>query len=229
MPTVLITGANRGLGLEFARQYAKDGWRVLACARNPNKWNELQTLVKGSSGRVTTHALDVTDFAQLERLAKEVQEPIDVLLSNAGIYARGARFGQLDYAEWERSFRVNSLAPIRLAELFVDHVARSQQRKIVNITSLMGSIGDNESGGSYAYRTSKAALNMGTMCLARDLKDKGITAVVLHPGWVKTDMGGEQAPIEPPESVAGMRKVIAKIGPAESGKFYDYEGDELPW
>ena len=229
MPTVLITGASRGLGLEFVRQYAKDGWRVLACARDPGKAAELAALAKGSGGKVTTHALDVADFTAMERLARSVKDPIDVLLNNAGIYARGARFGQLDYAEWERSFRVNTLAPVRMAELFVDHVALSEQRKIANVTSLMGSIGDNESGGSYAYRSSKAALNMSTMCLARDLKDRGITAIVLHPGWVKTDMGGAEAPLEAPESVAGMRKVIEQVEVGDSGSFYDYEGERLPW
>jgi NAD(P)-dependent dehydrogenase (short-subunit alcohol dehydrogenase family) len=229
MPTVLITGANRGLGLEFARQYAKDGWRVLACAREPGKATALGALAKGSSGKVTTHALDVADFAQVERLAREVKDPLDVLLNNAGVYARGARFGHLDYPEWERSFRVNCLAPIRMAELFVDHVALSGQRKIVNVTSLMGSIGDNESGGSYAYRSSKAALNMATVCLARDLKERGITAVVVHPGWVKTDMGGAEAPIEAPESVAGLRKVIEQVEVGDSGSFFDYEGERLPW
>lgn len=230
MPTVLITGANRGLGLEFVRQYAQDGWRVHACARDPKAATALADLAGASSGRVQVHALDVADFAQIERLGQALRdEAIDLLLNNAGVYPRDEDFGRLDYAGWERAFRVNTLAPIRMAEVFLEQVARSQRRLIVNITSLMGSIGDNGSGGSYAYRSSKAALNMATKSMSIDLRDRGITAIVMHPGWVKTDMGGPGAPTEAPESVSGMRKVIERLTPADSGKFYDHEGDELPW
>lgn len=230
MPTALITGANRGLGLEFVRQFVQDGWRVHACCRDPKAAAALNELARGSSGAVQVHALDVADFAQIERLAGALGgEAIDLLLNNAGVYPRESDLGALDYAAWERALRTNALAPIRMAEAFVEHVARSQRRLIVSITSLMGSIGDNGSGGSYAYRSSKAALNMGNKSLSIDLRDRGITAVVLHPGWVKTDMGGAGAPIEAPESVRGMRTVISRLSLEDSGKFFDYEGDELPW
>lgn len=230
MPTALITGANRGLGLEFVRQYAQDGWRVHACCRDPRAATELAALAGGSKGAVQVHALDVADFAQIERLARALDgEALDLLLNNAGIYPRDSDLGQLDYAAWERAFRVNAMAPLRMAEAFVEHVARSQRRLIASVTSLMGSIGDNGSGGSYAYRSSKAALNMANKSLSIDLRDRGVTAIVLHPGWVKTDMGGASAPIEAPESVRGMRAVIGRVGLADSGKFFDYEGDELPW
>lgn len=233
MPTVLITGASRGLGLEFVRQYAQAGWRVHACYRDPKKSADLTKLANSggnSGGKITAHALDVADFAQIEALARTLSaEKIDVLLNNAGVYARGAPFGHLEYAVWERSFRVNSLAPVRMAEAFVDHVAQSQKKMIVNVTSLMGSLTDNTSGGSYAYRASKAALNMATVCMAHDLKARGITTLVLHPGWVKTDMGGPDAPVEAAESVRGMRAVIDKSTLEQSGKFFDYTGDPLPW
>lgn len=230
MPTALITGASRGLGLEFVRQYADAGWRVHACCRNPEAAAALGALAGASKGAVQVHALDVADFAQIERLGAALGgEAIDLLLNNAGVYARDADLGRLEYGAWERSFRVNTMAPVRMAEAFVEHVARSQRRLIVSITSLMGSIGDNGSGGSYAYRSSKAALNMANKSLSIDLRDRGITAVVLHPGWVKTDMGGPGAPIEALESVTGMRKVIERLTPDDSGKFFDYEGEELPW
>lgn len=230
MPTVLITGASRGLGLEFVRQYAQAGWRVHACYRDPKKAGDLTKLAGASGGKITAHALDVADFGQIEALAKTLNaEAIDVLLNNAGVYARGAPFGHLEYAVWERSFRVNALAPVRMAEAFVEHVARSQKKMIVNVTSLMGSLTDNTSGGSYAYRSSKAALNMATLCMAHDLKARGISTVVLHPGWVKTDMGGPDAPVEAAESVRGMRAVIDRTTLEQSGKFFDYEGDPLPW
>lgn len=230
MPTVLITGASRGLGLEFVRQYVQAGWQVHACCRDPKKATDLATLAGGAGGKVTTHALDVADFAQIEALAKALGgQPIDVLLNNAGVYARGAPFGHLEYAVWERSFRVNALAPVRMAEAFVEHVARGQKKVIANITSLMGSLGDNTSGGSYAYRSSKAALNMATVCMAHDLRARGIATIVLHPGWVKTDMGGPDAPVEATDSVRGLRAVIDRTTLEQSGKFFDYEGDALPW
>lgn len=230
MPTVLLTGANRGLGLEFVRQYAQDGWRVHACCRDPKAATDLSKLAAGSSGAVQVHALDVADFAQIDRLARELgAEALDLLLNNAGVYPHEDGFGKLDYAGWERALRINALAPVRMVEAFVEHVARSQRRLIASVTSLMGSIGDNGSGGSYGYRSSKAALNMANKSLSIDLRGRGITAIVLHPGWVKTDMGGPGAPIEAPESVRGMRSVIGRVTPDDTGKFFDYEGDELPW
>ncbi|MCO5165209.1 MAG: SDR family oxidoreductase [Planctomycetes bacterium] len=230
MPTTLITGANRGLGLEFVRQYAEAGWRVLACCRDPRAATDLAALAGASGGRVTVHALDVEEPARIETLGRELAgEAIDLLLNNAGIYVREGRFGELDLAAWERSFRVNTLAPVRMAEVFLEQVARSERRQVVNVTSLMGSIGDNQSGGSYAYRSSKAALNMATACMALDLRPRRITCLLVHPGWVKTDMGGAQAPLEAPESVRGMRQVIDRATLEDTGKFFDYEGDVLPW
>lgn len=230
MPTLLITGANRGLGLEFVRQYAADGWRIHACCREPGQAAELNRLAAGSGGKVTVHALDVTNHAQIDALARALgQESIDLLLSNAGVYVDRKGLGALDYEGWARTFRINTMAPIKLAEAFTEQVARSERKLIVNVTSLMGSIGDNGSGGSYVYRSSKAALNAATRSLSIDLAPRGISACVIHPGWVKTDMGGSNAPLEAPESVRSMRSVIERAHQGGSGKFFDYDGEILPW
>jgi NAD(P)-dependent dehydrogenase (short-subunit alcohol dehydrogenase family) len=231
MPTVLITGANRGLGLEFARQYAAAGWRVLACCREAGKAAELRGVADASAGRVTLHGLDVSDHGRIAALAAELKDTaIDVLLNNAGVYGpKSARFGQLDYAGWANVLAVNVLAPVRMAECFVEHVARSQRKTMVCLSSLLGSIGANDGGRHYPYRTSKAALNMAVKCMAVDLRDRGVIAVVVHPGWVRTDMGGPNADLAPQESIAGLVKVIDRLGPSDSGRFWNYDGSELPW
>jgi NAD(P)-dependent dehydrogenase (short-subunit alcohol dehydrogenase family) len=226
MPSVLITGANRGIGLEFARSFAADGWSVHACCRQPDKAAALKAL----AGEVAVHRLDVTDGLQVAGLARELaDQPIDLLLNNAGIYGPRTGFAQTDYDEWAPVFRVNTMAPLRMAERFVAQVARSERRLIVNISSKMGSIGDNSRGGSYIYRSSKAALNMVAKSLSVDLAGRGIAVVAFHPGWVQTDMGGPEAALTVAESVAGMRAVIERLGPADNGKFFNYDGGEIPW
>lgn len=229
--SILITGANRGLGLEFTRQYAANGWRVFACCRNPHKADALQQLQLQYAGNLSLHELDVSDFQQIELLARELSgKSLDVLLNNAGLYHKGKEtFGSVDYEAWMEAFRVNSMAPLKMAEAFVKNLALGQQKKIINITSKMGSIDDNTSGHHYLYRSSKTALNMVTRSLAIDLAPLGITAIVMHPGWVQTDMGGFSAPTTVQQSIAGMRQVIAHITPKDSGKFYGYDGKEIPW
>jgi NAD(P)-dependent dehydrogenase (short-subunit alcohol dehydrogenase family) len=232
MQTALITGANRGIGLEFCRQYAADGWRVLACSRYPEKSDALNKLAAQYPELIKVHALDVADHVQIERLAQVLaDESIDLLINNAGIYPDSDKsgFGHTDYAEWVQAFRTNTMAPLKMAETFATQIARSQQKTIVNITSKMGSIADNSGGGSYLYRSSKAALNMVVKSLAIDLKPLAITAVVFHPGWVKTDMGGQNALISAEQSVAGMRQVISRITIADSGKFFGYDGQVISW
>ena len=226
MPTVVITGANRGIGLEFARQYAADGWRVLATCRSPRGSKELAAL----GGDIRVHALDVIDEYQLAALAKALgDEAIDVLINNAGVVGPEDSFGNTPTNDWLEVLRVNAIAPLHVAEQFAAHIERGQRRLIVNITSRMGSIADNGSGGSYVYRTSKAALNMVAKSMAHDLAGKRIIVVVFHPGWVKTDMGGPQALLPPKASVAGMRAKIATLTAADSGKFFNYDGKPLPW
>jgi NAD(P)-dependent dehydrogenase (short-subunit alcohol dehydrogenase family) len=232
MKTTLITGANRGIGLEFSRQYAADGWRVLACSRNPGKSDDLNKLAAQYPEFIKILTLDVSDHAQIEHLAQELfDESIDLLINNAGIYPKSGvnGLGHIDYAEWMQVFRINCMAPLKMAETFATQLARSEHKIFVAITSKMGSIADNSSGGSYLYRSSKTALNMVVKSLAVDLQSAGITSVVIHPGWVKTDMGGPNALISIEQSVSGMRQVISSLLRADSGKFFSYNGQEIPW
>jgi NAD(P)-dependent dehydrogenase (short-subunit alcohol dehydrogenase family) len=227
MPTCLITGANRGIGLEFARQYAAEGWKVIATCRHPAEAEALNAL----EGEIEVHSLDVTDFARVEDLAKKLKdEPIDLLINNAGIYGpRVVPYGTVDYAAWAEVLRVDTMAPLKISAVFSEHVAKSKLKRIVAITSNSGSIGDNTSGGSYIYRSAKAALNAVMKSLAIDLKQKQISVAVLHPGWVGTDMGGPGAKIDAFESVAGLREVIDGISLENSGSFLNYDGTELSW
>ena len=232
MYTTLITGANRGIGLELARQYAVDGWRVLACCRQPEKAEALSKLATEHPESMLVQALDVTDPEQIGNLAALLaNESIDVLINNAGYYpdSDSKGFGHTDYEEWAQAFRINAMAPLKMAEAFVSNVARSQLRIIATLSSKMGSMADNTSGGSYQYRSSKAAVNMVNKSLSHDLKGEGITTVVFHPGWVQTDMGGPNALITVEQSVSGIRKVIGQLALADSGKFFSYDGQEIPW
>lgn len=222
--TVLVTGANRGLGLEFARQYAADGWRVIACCRNAKDAPELKKI------KAEVHALDVTSPDSIQHLAKELHgTPIDVLINNAGLHGDRRMFGETDVALWKQIFEVNTIAPVQILAALLENVAASHHKKVVNITSKVGSIGDNPSGGSYAYRSSKTALNMAMANAAHELKNRGITILLVHPGWVQTDMGGPSAPVGIEQSIAGIRRIIDKSTQAETGHFYDYTGKQLPW
>lgn len=230
MASVLITGANRGIGFEFARSFADDGWHVHACCRKPGQAKELKELVEGTVGAVTLHKLDVTNGLKVASLARTLaDEPIDILINNAGVYGPRTGFGETDYDDWMPVFTTNVLAPMRMAERFVEHLAQGERKLIVNISSRMGSIGDNSGGGAYIYRSSKAALNAVVKSLSIDLAPRGIAAVVFHPGWVQTDMGGKNAAITPAESVTGMRAVIERLGIADTGKFFNFDGAILPW
>ena len=231
MPSILITGASRGLGLEFTGQYAEAGWRVHASCRDPDAASRLAELAAEAPDRVAVHRLDVADGGQATALAAALAgEPIDVLLNNAGVYGGKRKpLGETDYATWQHTLDINVLGPMRVAEAFADHVARSERRLIVCISSKMGSMAENTSGGAYIYRSSKAALNAVVRSLAMDLNERGIAVVCFHPGWVATDMGGPEAPLEAPESVGGMRSVIERLTAADSGKFLNYDGSEVPW
>jgi NAD(P)-dependent dehydrogenase (short-subunit alcohol dehydrogenase family) len=227
----LITGANRGLGLEFARQYLADGWQVYAAYRDPSFASQLRRLADDSGQKLQVLALDVTDLASIRVAAAELRsKPIDLLLNNAGVPGvRGQTIGNIDYEAWAKILDVNTMGPLRVAEAFVDNVAQSERKLIVTITSGMGSIADNTSGGAFAYRSSKAAVNMVMRSLAIDLSPRGITCVVVNPGWVQTDMGGAHARLTPTESVTALRRLIDTLGPAQSGKFFNYDGREYAW
>ncbi|MDD2760385.1 MAG: SDR family oxidoreductase [Methylomonas sp.] len=231
MNTVLITGANRGLGLEFCKQYAEAGWKVLAVCREPSAALQLQALAERHD-TLQIEQLDVGDFAGIDCLgARLASDSIDVLVNNAGVYLdhSGNGLGHLDYAAWSDSFLINSIAPVKLVETFLPHIQRSQKKLIVSISSLMGSMADNQSGGSLLYRSSKAGLNAAMKTLAVDLAPRAIGVLILHPGWVRTDMGGKNALIDVNESVSGMRKQIAEFTLAQSGCFVKYDGSRLPW
>lgn len=230
MPTVLITGANRGLGLEFARQYAEKGWRVLATCRAPEHAVELNAL----DGDVQVFALDVCDFGAVAGLAAELSgTAIDVLINNAGIYGpKGASLDAMDASVanvWEQVMRTNVMAPLFITRSFAPHVAASTLKRVAVLSSKMGSMADNTSGGSYIYRSSKAAVNALVKSLSHDLAQDGILVAALHPGWVLTDMGGPNALIDTAQSVTGMRRVIEGLPATSSGGFFAYDGAEIPW
>ena len=219
MPTVLITGASRGIGREFANQYAADGWRVISTCRDPGQ-------VDGEA-----HALDVTDAASVAALGQAMAgETIDLLINNAGIYGpRNLPYDALDYDAWEQVLRTNLMGPMRVAAALAGPVMVSQQKKMVFISSKVGSITDNTSGGSYIYRSSKTALNMAVKSLSLDLSGKGVITLMLHPGWVQTDMGGPSGLVDTKTSVSGMRAIIDHADADHSGRFFNYDGSELPW
>ena len=231
MKTVLITGANRGIGLEFSRQYAEAGWRVIATYRNPDQAANLNALAERYAN-VQIETLDVGDFGQIDALSVRLGEKcIDVLINNAGVYLDklGHGLGHLDYDAWSNAFWVNSIAPVKLVETLLPNIQRSNKKLIVSISSLMGSMADNQSGGSLLYRSSKAGLNAAMKSLAVDLSPLSIGVLILHPGWVKTDMGGKNALIDADESVAGMMQRIDDFTLTQSGKFMKYDGSILPW
>ena len=231
MSTVLITGASRGIGLEFVRQYLADDWRVLACCRNPAAADKLTDLAASSGGKVTVHALDVDDVASSAALKAELAGiPIDVLINNAGITGhRDNGIGTMDYAAWEAAMRTNVMGPMKVTEALIDNLLAGGQKKLITISSRMGSVTENGAANAITYRSSKTAVNMVMSCLANGLADKGVTAVCFHPGWVQTDMGGPNAAVTPPDSVAGMRKVIASLTTADNGTFRNFDGGSIAW
>jgi NAD(P)-dependent dehydrogenase (short-subunit alcohol dehydrogenase family) len=219
MPAVLITGANRGLGFEFARQYAEEGWRVLATCRAPEAAAALDAL----SGEVSIYALDVTDSAATKALARRLaDETIDVLIANAGIYvARDMTAATVDERAWHESFAVNTIAPIVLAGEFLPQVARSKERKMLAVGSVAGSVTSVKVGGNYVYRSSKAALHMAWRAFALDNPE--VIAALLSPGRTRTGMNPD-APTEVGGVVRALRQVIARLEPKDSGGFFRADG-----
>jgi NAD(P)-dependent dehydrogenase (short-subunit alcohol dehydrogenase family) len=223
MSTVLVTGCDTGLGVEFARQYANEGHRVFATCLDPSTATETSAI----GGNIDVVKLDVTDHAAIEALSQRLAgEAIDVLLNNAGIGRPHPPFGQTDYANWRRILETNLIGPMKIAESFVEQVARSENKSMAFVSSRMGSIALNNSGGSYAYRSSKAGLNMMIKSLAVDLAPRHICVLALHPGWAMTEPGA-RVPVE--ESVAGMRGVINRAGRHHTGSFVTYHDQPLPW
>jgi NAD(P)-dependent dehydrogenase (short-subunit alcohol dehydrogenase family) len=224
--SVLITGANRGLGLEFARQYHEPGWNVIATAREPEEAKDLKAL----GGDVHIEKLDVADSASVTALAQRLKDqPIDLLINNAGVSGAGGKLAETKIEDFERVMQVNALGPVRVTQALLPNLQAGKGKMIVNITSGLGSIEQNRGGGFYGYRESKAALNMFTRSVAAELKDDGFICIVMSPGWVQTDMGGPGAQLTPEQSITGMRKVMDALKPEDTGKFWSYDGKTLPW
>jgi len=226
VPSVLISGANRGIGLALARSYAADGWVVHACARDP----DLATELRGVLGHVTLHRLDVTDAGEIAALKTALDGvPLDVVINNAGVFGgRGAGLGHLDPETWARVLQVNTIAPIKVAEALLGNVSASDRRTLAFISSRLASIGES-GGGEYVYRSSKAALNAAARNLALDVAARGVRTLILSPGWVKTDMGGAGAALAPEDSARGLRGVIDAATDEMSGRFWNHDGSEIPW
>ncbi len=226
MTTILITGTNRGIGLEFARQYAGDGADVIACCREPARADALRAI----KGKIRVIALDVADPRSVEALVRTLNgEAIDILINNAGIGgARETPKGIIDFASWMNIFAVNSVAPVMVAVALRDNLKKGHDKKLVQITSQLGSIA-NHSGGAFPYHASKAAVNSFMHGLSKQWAKNGISVGIFHPGWVKTDMGGSEAPVKVEDSVTGLRARIAELNPKNSGTYRDFQNKEIPW
>jgi NAD(P)-dependent dehydrogenase (short-subunit alcohol dehydrogenase family) len=224
MRTVAITGVNRGLGFEFARQYRAEGWRVIGTVRSKHHAGDGLAALG-----VEIHELDLNDFSTIAAFGRTLQDDtIDVILANAGhMGARDMPIDDVDLEAWELSFRVNAIAPVALTGALLEPLRRSKDRKAVAISSRRGSIACNDTGGRYMYRSSKAALNAAWRSLAIDHPE--LIAFLLHPGWVRTDMGGPSADVGVEESVSGMRRVIGAATSESRGRFLTWDGKELPW
>ena len=224
MTTIMITGASRGLGLEFARQFYNEECKVIATCRNPKNANELNAI-----GDIDVHSLDVTDDKSVANLADKLRgENIDILINNAGVIGQRDGFGRLDYDIWAETMDTNVFGPMRVAEAFRDNVMNSEKKQMIFITSRMGSITEAVPN-AYVYRSSKAALNMAVKCLSVELEQQGLIAVLFHPGHVQTDMGGQAAPVTPQKSIEGMKNQIVALTHDDNGRFLSYDGHQIPW
>ncbi len=228
LPSVLITGASRGLGREFARQYAYAGWTVHAGVRNLHQRSAIEEL---QHEQIICHQLDVAKHDQILSVNTELaQEPIDLLINNAGFWlGKDEHYGRCDDARWMEEFRVHMFGTMAMCESFVQQVAASKRKLIVNISSGNGSLTLENGIGDYPYNTSKAGLNLITKGLAADLKQRGITVVCFTPGFVATDMSGPDADLTPHESVSAMCAIIDTLGPEQTGTFLRYNGETVPW
>ena len=228
----LVTGAGRGLGLEFARQWLARGDQVFALARDPRRAHALAALAREHPDRLVIAACDVASDVSVEEARRAVRERtdrLDIVVNNAGVFGtRGGTIEAVDLEEIRRVFEVNALGAIRISRSFMPLLRKGERPRLVHITSGMGSVSDNSSGGYYAYRIGKTALNMIARNLAHDLKGTGVASVALSPGWVRTDMGGAEAPLSPQESVASLVATIEGLGPEQSGGFFDRTGKPIP-
>ncbi len=228
---ILITGANRGIGLEMVKYCMEQGWSVYACCRNPHNAEQLFKIAKLSNGQISVHIADMLELSTLQALSYELRnEPIDMLINNAGIYGSDKNtFGSVDAPGWLQAFQVNSIAPLKMVEAFSEQLFMGKRKIVACMSSKMASMADNGYGNSYIYRSSKAALNAVVKSLSIDLKDHGVICVALHPGWVKTDMGGPDAEITTRQSVKQLFTHLKKLTINDSGRFIDIDGSDIPW
>ncbi len=230
MATVLITGTNRGIGLEFVNQCLARGDHVIATCRDIAATDELK-LLQDRHKDLDIRQLDVACMDSMQEFVQQLNElPIDIFINNAGVYGpTSVKFGEVDAQVWASVLQVNSIAPLMLSQLLMPNLRQGKDKKLLYLTSKMGSIGDNSGGGSYIYRSSKTALNSVVKSLAIDLAAEGFSIAVLHPGWVLTDMGGPNALIESKTSVTGMLKVVDDLDSQSSGSFFNYDGSIIAW
>jgi NAD(P)-dependent dehydrogenase (short-subunit alcohol dehydrogenase family) len=226
MPTVLVTSSSRGIGLELVRQYAADGWTVLAACRDPARVDAL----RGVAGDVRPIAMDVTSLPSVRAAAEAEPGPLDLLVNSAGVIGDvDDGPGRMDYARWAETLDVNTMGPVRVLDAFADRLAAAARPVAATVTSGMGSIADVGSGGSLMYRSSKAAVNMAMRARAFDLRPRGVAVLVINPGWVRTDMGGPHAKMTVEASVAAMRAVFAGFDLSRTGAFLNHDGRVYPW
>ena len=224
----LITGANRGIGLEFVKQLTKRGDSIIATARDLSAAEELSALAK-EHDNLRLVSLDISDDASIAKLAADLSEPIDVLINNAGCYGNSGTFPNINFELIARDYQINAIGTLKVCSALLDNVKAGDKKIIASISSKMGSIGDNSGGGAYGYRMSKVGLNMASRSMSRDLQNAGVSVFVLHPGWVQTDMGGANAMITPTQSVEGMLRTIDVATMEHSGRFWEWNGNEIPW
>lgn len=232
MARILVTGANRGIGLELVRQFLDRGDRVIATARKPGAATELNRLAFAHPGHLSVLPLDLGKPHSIDELAREVPlvaESLDVLVNNAGLLPTGELFGALDARHLEDAFRVNAMGPVLVTQALTPLLAVGGAAKVMNVSSVLGSIVERDTFYTPSYAISKAALNMGTRLLAHALSDQGVTVFCIHPGWVRTDMGGPKAELDVAHSARGLIQVLDRVGPSDAGRFLTFEGNELPW
>lgn len=231
MPTLLITGANRGIGLELCKAYLKQDWQVYAACRDPDSALALKAIQSANADKLSIHRVDVSKENHIHALKEEIgDQPLDILFNNAGVYAdKSSKFGQSDSQAWLEAFHINVISPMQMMETFVDNVANSEKKIIANMSSKMGSIADNSSGGSYAYRSTKTALNSVVKSVSLDLHERDITVLALHPGWVRTDMGGPNGELSVEESAAGLVENLSNASLEDTGSFWDIDGSTIEW